>query len=185
MNSNVKLLNWIKRNCFLIAIFSIASNAFAVDVYITKDKDGNPVFSDQPSRGAEKITIEEIQTIPKARTEPISPSSSNVKELPKYDSLTITNPQDDQTIRENTGAISVSLSVSPELRGNDVIKLYMDDKEVSSGKELSFNLSNIDRGTHVFQAAILSPSGKKLIESASVTIHLQRTSIINNPPPAP
>lgn len=185
MTSSTFQLNRITTALLVLCVIFTFSNSYAVDVYVTKDKDGNPVFSDQPSANAEKITIEDIQTVPQPQTQPISPSTTNIKELPKYDNLVITSPTNDETIRENTGALTINISLSPELRGNDVISLSMDGKEVSSGRELSYNLSNVDRGSHVLQAAILSPTGKKLIESSSVTVHLQRTSIINNPPAAP
>lgn len=176
----------VKFSAVLLAVIlsGVSSVSYGTDVYITRDKDGNPVFSDQPSNDAEKLIIEDIQIIPSERPRTsTSPGSGTIKELPKYNDLTIVSPKDDQTIRENTGALSIQLNLDPELRGKDVIKLYMDGKVVAEGRQLSFNLSNVDRGSHVLQAAVTSSSGKKSIQSKSITVHLQRISVNNNPSP--
>ena len=163
----------------MVYVIGVSASVYATDVYITRDKDGNPIFSDQPSSNAEKIIIEDVQIIPKTHTQPsvLPGPETKVKELPKYNEITIVSPKNDESIRDNTGALSIQVSLSPELRGNDVIALYMDGDVVSEGRQLTFNLSNIDRGTHVFQAAVKSTNGKKVIESDSVKVHLQRFAV--------
>lgn len=161
---------------------SIALSAFATEIFVTRDKDGNPVFSDQPSKNAEKIIIQDIQTVPRENVGTSVGSSSNtIKELPKYNNFSIVSPKNDESIRENTGAMTVLLTLEPELRGNDSVSLYMDGQEVASGRQLSFSLSNVDRGTHTLQAKIKSSAGKSIFESNSITVHLQRISVLNRP----
>ncbi len=166
----------------IIAV-SLSINAIATEIFVTRDKDGNPVFSDQPSKNAEKIIIQDIQTVPRENVgaAPAGSASNTIKELPKYNNFSIVSPKNDENIRENTGAMTILLTLEPELRGNDTVALYMDGAEVASGRQLSFDLANVDRGTHTLQAKIKSAAGKSIFESNSVTVHLQRISIINRP----
>ncbi len=175
--------NPVLLSSFLLAVLiGMFTQAIATEVYITHDKDGNPIFSDQPSSDAEKIIIEDIQTVPKVQTQtqPASGTSQKLKELPKYTEFKIVSPVDDESIRENTGALSVQVALSPKLRGNDQIVLYLDGAVVLKGRETTFNLTNIDRGTHSLLVAIESASGKQEMRSTPVTVHLLRFSQVTN-----
>lgn len=160
-----------------LLLFSISSMA-DTDVYITRDANGNQVFSDTPSSNSEKKVIREIQTIPETKIDTISipDSNSKIKELPKYKEISISSPANDEAIRENSGLLNVTVSLEPGLRGKDQIILYMDGKEVAKGSSTSFALPSVDRGTHVLVAAIVSEEGEEQIRSEPVTVHLLRVS---------
>lgn len=63
-----------------------------------------------------------------------------------------------------------------------MIQLRMDGRpygQPSSG--LSFNLANVDRGTHTLAAVVMNANGEELAQSATIKFHLQRNSILLNP----
>lgn len=170
--------------CLLLPVLAPAH----ADIYRSVDKDGNVVFSDQPSEGAKKIEVQDAQTIklPPAGKFKYQPPAT--PPAPRYTGVAVVQPADDQPVRQNDGNITVQVSVTPALKSGDVVSLLMDGKEVASGPATSFTLKNVDRGSHTLQARVQGSDGKVWSSSTSVTFHLLRHSIIKPqaaPPPPP
>ena len=191
----------IMRNLLLIMVLLLVPPVYA-EVYRSVDEDGNPVFTDQPTEGAEKIELKEIQTIDRqpVKLEPAegtgptievdSTEESVPEELAGYTGLSITSPQDNESIRENAGNVTVSVAINPELNqsaGHQLV-LIMDGTELMKSTSTTFNTSNLDRGTHNVSVAVIDRDGKEILRSNAVTFHLQRHSALHKnqpPPPAP
>ena len=162
----------------------LAANA---DVYRSVDDSGNIVYSDKPSPEAEKIHIDEIQTIeapdvgPFEYTPPKNPEGPSI-----YTKLEITSPEDGATIRSNSGEISINSVLEPGLNiaARHQLVLILDGSDVSTGGP-QFNLENVDRGTHSVSVAIKDKAGKVVMQSAPVTFTLQRFAAQPPPPPKP
>lgn len=165
-------------------------------VYKTVDDEGNIIFSDRPSKGAEEIIIKKAQTINIPETR--SFKTVTLKEKQKaviYSRLVITSPENDATIQSNVGNVSVKFTLEPALNEKDLMVLFMDEKQVLTGKTSEFSLANIDRGTHTVYVAVKDEKDKLLKRSGKVVFHVRRTSKLspnrapapeNNPPnPAP
>ena len=150
----------------------------AAEVYRSVDEDGNVVFTDQPSEGAEVIEIDKLQTIkpPPVRDSDYAPRQEKPK--PAYTEIRITSPENDLAIRENSGNVSVSISTTPGLRPGDAVFLYLDGKEFNLGNSTGKSFTGLDRGTHQLRAVIKSSDGRILLSSKSVTFHLLRQSVI-------
>lgn len=162
------------------------TSAASADIYRSVDENGNVVFSDTPSEGAEKIEVKEAQTVDSPSTQPFRYDPPPAEQPPRYQSLAITSPQDDQSVRANAGNVSVSMSVTPGLRGGDRLVLLMDGKQVASGSSTSVSMDNVDRGSHTLQARVIDRNGKTLASSDPVTFHLLRHSVQHaKPPPGP
>lgn len=154
-----------------------ASSAFAETVYKTVDREGNAVFSDTKTDGAEIIKIQKAQTV----DSPEISSSKYIKKEnkpiePNYTSLEITNPLNDATIHSGSGDFSVNIDLQAELKENDTIVLFLDGKQVQSGRALNFFLTNLDRGTHTIDVAVINEEDVVMIRSSKVTFHLRRMS---------
>lgn len=166
---NIRLLLFI--NLILISF------AQAKTVYKTVDAEGNVVFSDAKTTGAEEIRIEEAQTI---KSPPLDDYEYTPKDKKKtqsnYTKLNIVSPENDTTIHSNPGNINVSIELEPALQDKDEILLFVDGKQLLSGRNLEFSLSNIDRGTHTIGAAVINEKKKVLIRSEKVVLHLRRMS---------
>ena len=183
-----------KRSLALLSLLCCAPWVGAVEVYRHQSGDGRAVeFSDKPRVGAEKLDIR----LPSRQVQPPSASPATGAEtaaapatgdqpLP-YQTLEISTPRNDDTLRDNNGNVTVALQLEPPLQpqfGHSLV-LLMDGRPVEApGLKTNFELSNVDRGSHTLQAFVLDAIGKTLFASAKSTFHLQR-AIVRKPPPAP
>lgn len=159
--------------CFFI------SCALQAQVYRSVDEDGNVSFSDEPTDDSQPVEVKELEIIAPLEGPPVQPRKSASEPAAAYASLVITSPQDDESIRNNTGEVDVSVSLVPRLKQGHTLMLYMDGQEHSSGRALTFNLVNVDRGTHQLRVAVVNADGRQEIASPSVTFHLQRFSALH------
>ena len=162
-------------------ILSVNLNA---QIYRSIDKDGNPVFSDVETEGAEEVELTkptEVESLHVAPLPPRANSSRNKREKAfEYESILITSPMDDEAIRDNSGSITITASIEPQLRYGHMIVLYLDGKEHMSSQAPTFALSELSRGTHTVRISVKDESGKILSSSKTTTFHLLRHSALHN-----
>ncbi len=158
----------------LFLTFAMTSMA---EVYRSVDENGNVVFTDKPSDGAELIELDELQTIKPPPVGAFKYTPPPAKPKPKYTEVSITSPQDDASIRNNGGNVTVNIATKPVLRRSDNLVLYLDGKEILLGKANAKAFSGLDRGSHQLRAAIKNPDGRILLSSTTVTFHLLRHSV--------
>ena len=153
----------------------------SAEVYRTTDENGNVIFTDKPSPGAEEIEIDEVQTVspPPVRDFRYTPPKKKGKS--NYKKAEITTPKNDDVITGGTGNVSVSISLEPALQDTDRIVLYMDGEKQSDSSSTSFELSNLDRGTHTIKVDIINKGGKVLKSSSPVSFTVQRPSVLTRP----
>ena len=79
------------------------------------------------------------------------------------------------------GVVTIQVSVTPALDPKHKIQVTLDGKPIGPpASGTSFNLSNVDRGTHTLGASILDESGTAIRSSTSVTFHMRRPTVFNN-----
>ncbi len=147
--------------------------------------DGSVIFSDQrPHPDAEQITLLPTQTF---TPPPLSSMQANKQPTaaeqppPLYTSLTITRPADEQTIRENSGDISVLIALEPALltqKGHKII-IKLDGETIITTTSTQSLLPNVDRGSHTLTATIIDKEGAALISSDERIFYLHRVSILH------
>ncbi len=147
------------------------------EIYRSIDENGNVVFTDKPSAGAELIEVDELQTIQPPPVGDFEYTPPPAKPEPKYTEVSITSPQDDMAIRDNGGNVTVSIMTKPALQGSDMLVLYLDGKEFLLGKSTTRSFSGLDRGSHQLRAVIKNAEGRIQQSSTSVTFHLLRHSV--------
>ena len=104
--------------------------------------------------------------------------------LPSYAqsdlAVRIVAPAPETTIYDNNGNLSVevALSQAPDTVAIDQLTLLMDGTAVAKGRDLSFELNNIDRGTHTLQVQVFAANGKLLATSPPVVFHMWRASLL-------
>ena len=165
----------------LLIIF-MALPAFARDVYKWTNEEGVVIYSDIPQEGAERIRVDTGGRSADSRTgekgEDQSGSAGEAEAV-SYESLKITQPADDATVRSNEGTVTVSLSLSPTLGEGHEVKIILDGVELEDGmKGTLFSLNNLNRGTHSLQTRVVDAEGTELISSDSINFHLRQASII-------
>lgn len=170
---------------FLFCIsLTFLTPAFA-DVYRSVDADGNVGYTDRPSPDAEKVKIDKVQTVP-AGPDDFKYTPPEKPDLGNYTKLEIFNPENNHVFTGNTGEVNVSVTITPALRESDSFIFYMDGKKQGDSGSPSFQMTNLDRGTHTVKVDVVNKDGKSLKSSAPVSFTIKRTSALNpNRPGAP
>ena len=161
----------------LVVLLLLAPFALCAQVYKWTDKDGNVHYSDTPRETTDKPMDDLPESmIYKAPPKPrINLDKPKKKEPYKaYKNFKITSPQNDGTVRNPPGNITVSLQISPGLKNTHHVIVMIDGKQVAKGKSTSVSVSNVDRGTHSLSAKIVDGSGKAVASAPSITFHMKR-----------
>jgi hypothetical protein len=160
----------------------LAATASAT-TYKWVDRNGVTHYSDRPQPGAEVVELQRAQTFeppatptPGARTTPRAPQAAAVQ----YEQLDLWKPSNDETIVNTANQVSVRLRLEPDLQPDHKIWLYLDGKRVDGqpSDALSFELTEVARGTHTLNAVVTGLDGKPIISSQTITFHLRQTSLL-------
>ena len=168
----------------LLIIYLFAIPAFAADVYRSVDENGNIIYTDKPTPDAEKIRIDEIQTIDNPDVKPFDYAPPKSDQTPFNYSLSITSPEEGAAIRSNNGDISIIASLNPSLAIGHQLALYLDGSVAATGGP-KFDLTNVDRGTHSAEVAVQDRNGKEIQRSSPVSFTVLRVSVAPKPAPHP
>ncbi|WNO60400.1 DUF4124 domain-containing protein [Rheinheimera sp. MMS21-TC3] len=143
-------------------------------IFVTRDAKGNLVFSDSPQLGAEEVTLTSRPNIVPA-TDPNFPNTKEPK-TEQYE-VSIIQPEDQGTVRDNTGSVYVSGQISPMFKRGLRVRLLVDGQSQSEPQNNTvFILRDIERGEHKLQLELLDQSGKLIATSPITTFYLHRAS---------
>ena len=153
----------------------------SAQVYKRTGPDGQVYFSDQPGPDAAQIEVKPAQTI---SMPPVPKQTATARQQEDassaYTELTIVSPSSDQAIRANDGNITVNLSLQPGLMPGHAVVLNVDGEDgeqINSGASLSIDLSNLSRGRHTVEAAVVDAKGNVLKQSAPVSFNVLRVAV--------
>lgn len=171
----------------LILMFVVMSPSLA-QVYRWTDSSGIVHFSDKPHPGAEVITLPADQKFntpvstpaPESGTTDADATEDTVPagKVKREYLVEISQPVQDETIRNNQGYVPVVISVEPELRSGDRFQVLFDGHAIGKPQEGKlFALNGIDRGTHTIGVQIIDEDGKILNTSDAITFYMQRPRV--------
>jgi len=170
--------------CLLI-IFASA-DAASTRIYRTVDEQGNVVFTDVPPKDdeeSEQVVIENPNTFESKEAAPetdawvVEDADASVEPEFSYADLSIVSPQNDEPVRENSGNVTIIGNVSPRLQSGHTMRLLMDGSLVQEGRQTTFAMTNVDRGTHVVTLEIADDAGNVIKRSPDSTFHMLRYAI--------
>lgn len=160
----------------------------AAQIYQWTDRNGEMHFSDTPQKGAKRINLPPVQTFPAPQVVTPVDNSDTQEEKKKntYKSISIIEPANESTSRDNQGRVPVLVETSPPLKPGDKIQILLDGKPIGKPQDsTSFLLSNVLRGEHTITAAIVNEAGDSLLKSKEpilLFMHRPRTGMTNNTP---
>jgi hypothetical protein len=161
------------RNFILLLIFFLALPLYARDVYKWINEEGVVIYSDTYVEGAERIRVTD-----KKSSQASNSSDSDRDGDSGYASLEIVQPENDATVRSNTGSVAVGLNLSPTLGEGHSVKILVDGSELEGEmRSTQFTLNNLNRGTHSLETRIVDAEGNVLISSKLINFHLRKASI--------
>jgi hypothetical protein len=149
------------------------------EVYRSVDENGNVVYTDKPSPDAEKIKIDKVQTIP-AGPDNFKYTPPEKPDLGNYTKLEIVTPENNHVFTGNIGDVTVSVTIQPALRDSDSLIFYMDGQKQGDSRSNSFQMTNLDRGTHTAKVDVVNKDGRSLKSSAPVSFIMKRTIARSN-----
>lgn len=87
------------------------------------------------------------------------------------------SPQHDDTVRSNSGTISIRSELNRKLSIGEQLQLLMDGRPYGAPtNQPNWELKNIDRGTHTFTIQAIE-NGKIIASSSIITVHLHRATV--------
>ncbi len=160
----------------LTVIIACPVEAAQAKVYVWRDENGVLVFSDSPRAGAEEVQIkEDALTLPSIDTSILDIKPQVIDD--NYE-VVITQPENNATIRDNSGSVYVAGGIKPIFKRGYRIQLYLDGKAHSKPQTHSmFALRNVDRGEHQIKMDLIDKTGKVIASSESVTFYMHRASV--------
>ena len=149
----------------------------AKKIYVTRDANGVLVFSDSPQADAEDVNLSSRANMMEA-TDPTLPARKQPAKEPF--TVEIVQPEDQGTVRDNTGSVYVSGKISPMFQRGLRVRLLIDGKaQAEPQNNAVFILRDIERGEHKLQMELFDQSGKLIATSPVTTFYLHRASVIS------
>ncbi|MGE6570182.1 DUF4124 domain-containing protein [Shewanella vesiculosa] len=165
------------RILILIGLLLLSAQSLAT-VYRWVDENGKVHYSDEAKKNAEAVDLEENTQNNITINTPTKINTTEPKEAPISYSISITSPQEEATIRDNNGAFTVSVSVSPELPRGVMMTLLVDGIVTAPPQASNiFTLTGINRGEHSLVVNAVTQSGKVLASSSPRKIFLHQASV--------
>ena len=164
----------------LALVVSVCAAEGTASVYRSTGAQGETVYSDDPSPGAERIEVVIPTGIPAPRASAPATGTSAGDDAAPYERFAIAEPEGGATIRANSGNVPVVLEVRPSLRAGDRIRIDLDGetREVHATSTL---LTNVPRGAHRLGAAIVGENGEVRAAAGPVEFQLLRISRLTKP----
>lgn len=166
---------------WILTLALLGTAAQAGTVYRWVDEDGRVHYSDSPRPGAEAVELrqpnvyEAPKNLPKIQSGSRSPETGPAG----YERLAITYPAPDTAFWDNQGNFTLRLNLEPELdtSAGHRIRISLDGEVQGTTRNLQWQFSGVDRGTHSVQAEVVDGDGNALISSEPVSFHLHQQSI--------
>lgn len=170
----------MKRLAFLA--LALVSLPLYAQIYTHVDAEGNRVFSDRALHGqSQPVVLPPINRLPspprvEVQPRPAAPAEHHREQA--YQFVRILHPAADATSRDGAGNLSVLASSEPALHPSHAYQLLFDGQPLgSAGSNPSFQLHNLDRGSHRLAVEIIDATGTSLIRSAEQSVHIHRPSL--------
>ncbi|WDE04722.1 DUF4124 domain-containing protein [Thalassomonas viridans] len=166
----------IKNLSVLTAVLlSCAVAATSTKIYVWRNEQGVLVFSDTPRPGAEEVKVKNNNDqLTSVDTSILDIKPKAIEE--KYQ-VSISQPENNATVRDNTGSVYVAGRIKPIFKKGLKIQLYLDNTPYQEPQDHSmFVLRNIDRGEHKIKMDLINNQGKVIASSKPVVFYMHRAS---------
>jgi hypothetical protein len=144
---------------------------------------GGPVFSDTPCPGGKRMDLGSPNVID--TNAPAPQQAATQANASVYTGFSIVSPENDGTIHTNTGQFTVSLALTPQLRGGNAISVSLDGTDLPTLRySPQFDITQEEWESaaaanvqHTLQASVVDRSGNTLIAATPVQFYVHRAFI--------
>jgi hypothetical protein len=168
------------RKYWLLLSLSIAINPLYAQIYKWTGSDGSIHFSDSPHEGAAEVNLPKTQTYSAPPVISSDKIAEPVKEIEEsgYKNISILQPEDQVTIRNTEGYVSIIAEINPKLKNGDKLQVLFDGGPVGEPSVTPvFELRDINRGSHSLAVRAINSKGEALITSKPVTIFMMQPRV--------
>lgn len=169
--------------CYVLCLCCLSASA--ADIYKSRDKNGNVVYSDKPvSSESEQVILPPINTVPATQTSPSigREREGSPGETQDYE-IRILSPRDNAVITAEQRDIAIAINLNQPLAEDHWLLYYMDGELLEETKSTSILIREAPRGGRTFSVEVVAGNGESLAMSNSVTVNIIRP--IANPRAAP
>ena len=163
----------------LLAVLGItaAYPVIADSVYKSVDANGKITYSDAPTgTKIDPVDLPQINTTPAVKAS-VHNSPAPKQQAASY-RVSIVSPSQGSEILAGQRDLSVMADVQPALGNGYSAQLYMNNSAYGGAQpSTSFVITEVARGEHQLSVAILSPTGKIVARSNSVTVYVRRPGL--------
>lgn len=167
----------------LLLLALAAGQAGAAPIYKTTDAQGNVVYTDDPQgRPAEVVDLPDLTIVPATEITGPVPGSAETREeaLPPLE-LELLAPEQEATVRSNTGDVEVVARVNRSPDEGDRFEVLIDGSVRGRNAGGTFALTGIDRGAHQVRVQLVDADGEVVARSPEHTFFLHQRSRLNPP----
>lgn len=148
------------------------------DVYRWVDADGHVHYGDKaPTPGAKPAELPPLQFISGGGQAAVAGGVKTpaAAAAPESVALNIVSPTPDQTLRGTDRKLAVSVAMPKPLPDGAGLVYLLDGNPRTSKpvQELSYTMTDIDRGTHLIAVAVVDGRGKELGRAPPVLVHIK------------
>lgn len=177
----------LTRVFLLLCLYSLSVLPVSAEIYRWVDAEGRVVYGDDPpaKSKAQPVNLPQLTVADGYAPKPASETATAPADQPDtaaetYSDFKITAPVADEALRSNDGSVTVTVALKPALKAGDSIALYLNGKQVAAGTNLSFNLTDIERGEHSLFAVLSDAQGNIMQNTETLKFSLLRHSVLNN-----
>ncbi|MFQ3248697.1 MAG: hypothetical protein ACI9O6_000499 [Glaciecola sp.] len=178
----MNIVKFSKSTCFMLLVIvglALSASVNAGKIYKTVNEDGTITYSDQPTPGSVEVDFASNTTTvvqnPTTRTKQLI--TIKKKQAVEH-TLTVNSPSVEETIRNTTGTVSISASVTPNAPGHYELSLHEKKLRSTSG---TFLVKDLPRGEYSYQINFVSTSGKVIASSEVRRFFMHKPSVLIKP----
>lgn len=153
------------------------------EVYRNVDAQGNVTFSDEESKGAETVNVKPVTTVTLPKPENVEETDKLREEVEKegsaYESVSFTNPEDEQAFHSGSGDVQFDMHSTPGLKPGHQYEVTIDGQPVGQSTSGSVVVNNMDRGTHEAGVHIIDKNGVQVKTGVPIRFTIHRPSTQN------
>ncbi len=170
---------WRMRKILLLLLILVACPSLAKDVYKVVSPDGEVIYSDTYIPGAQRMRVGGGKSSANSGADRQSEAASGTfAEGSIYTNFEIMQPENDQTIRNDEGNVSVGLLLTPGLAEGHSLQIFIDGTKVDGTmRSTQFNLKGLSRGSHTLKVSVVDDQDNTLAEASGVVFHLRKSAI--------
>jgi hypothetical protein len=171
---------------FTAFILILAIPAMATDIYKTRDKDGNVVYTDKPPAGeSEQVNLPPINSLSSGNLPSIPKRAKPQQPQPERYDINVLSPRENVTITPGQRDLAIAVGLSQSLSENHWILYFINDELIEETQSTSIVIQDIPRGTHRITIDVIDKDGNILGQSDVVEVNVIRPTVKRNPTPQP